>query len=189
MDAGLAQIAEILLVLLDLLIAARQVERHFGHVVHARIADVPHRDPGVLVTLLDLEKTVRRAQLGRRADADVLGADLFQELQLIVGRIGGRLHAELYARHALGLGGRRLTPERGCAQRSKREATELSTTDVFGGRTIRHVCTPSQSCTVEVSGARDGAQCIGNTGGGRPRCSYEPAPGQRANRSLNGALR
>src|ERR1039458_419591 len=48
-DPRLAQIADVLFVLLHFLIAARQIERHLGHVVNAGIADVPHGDAGITV--------------------------------------------------------------------------------------------------------------------------------------------
>src|ERR1035438_8075258 len=48
-DPRLAQVADVLLILLDLLVAPRQVQRHFRHVVHAGVADVPYRDAGVTV--------------------------------------------------------------------------------------------------------------------------------------------
>ena len=83
---GLAEVAEVLLVLLDLLVAAGQVERDLRHVVDAGVADVPDRDAGVGVALLDLHEALGRAQFRRRADAHVLGAELLEEQQLLVGR-------------------------------------------------------------------------------------------------------
>ena len=66
-DAGLAQVAKILLVLLDLLVAPGQVQRDLRHVVHAGVADVPHRDAGVGIALLDLQEAFGGAQVRRRA--------------------------------------------------------------------------------------------------------------------------
>src|SRR5205807_5435019 len=55
-DAGLAEIAKVLLVLFDLLIAAGKVQGDLRHVVDAGIADVPDRDAGFGVALLDLHE-------------------------------------------------------------------------------------------------------------------------------------
>ena len=100
-DPGLAQVAEVLLVLLDLLVAAGQVQRDLRHVVHAGVADVPDRDAGVGVALLDLQEAFGGAQVGGGADADVLGADLLEEQELLVGGLGGRLRAQLDRRPPL----------------------------------------------------------------------------------------
>ena len=94
-DPCFPQVAEILLVLVDLLVAAGQIQRDLRHVVDTGVADVPHRNPRVGVTLLDLHEALGRAQVRRRADADILGADLLQEEKLLVGRLGIRLRAEL----------------------------------------------------------------------------------------------
>jgi hypothetical protein len=65
-NPGLAQVAQVLLVLLDLLIAPGQVQRHLRHVVDAGVADVPHGDAGVGVALLDLLEAFGGAQIRRR---------------------------------------------------------------------------------------------------------------------------
>ena len=96
-DPRLAQIADVLLVLLHLLIAARQIERHLGHVVDAGVADVPHGDAGVGVALLDLHEALGGTQVGSRADTDVFRADLLEKEKLLVGRSGAGLRAELDA--------------------------------------------------------------------------------------------
>ena len=97
-DAGLPEVAEVCSVLLDLLIAAREVQRDLGHVVHARVADVPHGDPGVRVALLDLHEALGGPEIRRRADAHIPGTELLEEKQLLVGRIRRGLHAELDTR-------------------------------------------------------------------------------------------
>ena len=96
-DAGLAEVADVLLVLFDLLVAARQIEGDLGHVVDAGVADVPHGDAGVGVALLDLLEALGGAQVGGGADADVFGADLLEKQELLVGGGGGGLGAEFDA--------------------------------------------------------------------------------------------
>src|ERR1700677_2394703 len=53
-NAGLAQVANVLFVFLDLLVAAGKIECDLRHIVHAYVADVPDRDPGIRIALLDL---------------------------------------------------------------------------------------------------------------------------------------
>ena len=97
MNTRLAEAAQVLLVLLDLRIPPRQVECDFRHVMNIAVADIPYRDARVGIALLDLEEAVGGAQIGWRAHAHVFGADLFEKEQLIVGRSGGRLSAQLDA--------------------------------------------------------------------------------------------
>ena len=94
-DAGLPEIAQVLFVFLDFLIPSAEIERDLGHVVDARVPDVPHGDPGVRIALLDLHEAVGRAQVRRRTDAGILRADLFIEQELFVSWLGGALHAQL----------------------------------------------------------------------------------------------
>ena len=61
-----------------------QIERDLRHVVHAGVADVPDRDAGIRIALLDLQKAFRGAQVGSRTDADVLRAHLMPERELLV---------------------------------------------------------------------------------------------------------
>ena len=104
-DAGLAQVAQVLLVLLDLLVAPGQIERHLRHVVDAGVADVPHRDAGIRVALLDLQEAFGGAQVGRGGHAHVFSADLLEKKQLVVGGLGRSLRAQLDARGTLMHGG------------------------------------------------------------------------------------
>ena len=94
-DSRLAEIANVLLVFLDLLVAAREIQRHLRHIVHAGVADVPYRDAGVGIPLLDLQEALGGAQVGRRSHTDILRADLLQVEQIIVGGLGVSLRAEL----------------------------------------------------------------------------------------------
>ena len=91
------RLRKVLFVILDLLIPAGEVERDLGHVVDAGVADVPHRDPGVRVALLDLHEAFGGAQVRRRADADIPGAELLEEQKLLVGGSRRGLHAQLDA--------------------------------------------------------------------------------------------
>jgi hypothetical protein len=87
-----------LLVFLNLLVAAGQVEGDLRHVMHAGVADVPYRDAGVRIALLDLQKAFRGPQVGCGTHADVLGANLLEERELIIGGFGRALRAEFDAR-------------------------------------------------------------------------------------------
>ncbi len=85
----LSQVAKVLLVLLDLRVPPGEVQRDFRHVVHGRVADVPHGDARVRIALLDPHEAFGGTQIARRPDAHVLGADLLEEEQLLVRRRGG----------------------------------------------------------------------------------------------------
>ena len=78
-DTGLAQVAEILLVLFNLLVAARKVESNLRHVVDAGDANVPDGNARIGKTLFDLQESFGCAQVGSGGDADVLGAHLLEE--------------------------------------------------------------------------------------------------------------
>ena len=73
-DPGLGQIAQVLLVLLDLLVAARQVQRDLRHVVDVRVADVRDFQAGRLPRVAWTGEGLVGAARGR--DADVLDAEL-----------------------------------------------------------------------------------------------------------------
>src|SRR5262245_4131957 len=126
-----------LLVLLDLLIAAWQVERDLRHVVHARVADVVDRDPAVGVALLDLHEAFGRTQFRCRGDADVLGTQLLEEQQLFVRRGRGRLDAEFDRRTSL-LRSRLRAParKRRRAECAEGHAAEIATVDTGLSRWI-----------------------------------------------------
>src|SRR4029079_6724734 len=143
-DTRLAEIAHILFVFLNLLIAPGQVQRDLRHVVHARVADVVDRDSGIGVALLDLNEAFGRAEIGRGGHADVLGAELFEEQQLFVRRRRGRLDAEfdcrtsLWCRRPSALAGECGRPE--CAER---DPAEIATIDTAISRGIWHDRAPS----------------------------------------------
>src|ERR1022692_4651124 len=94
-DTGLAEVANILLVLLDLPVPPGQIERHFRHVVHAGVADVPYRNSSLGIPLLNGLETLGRAHIRRRSNAHIFGTDLFQKQQLLIGWSGARLGAQL----------------------------------------------------------------------------------------------
>ena len=128
-DAGLPEIAQVLLVFLDLLVAAGEVERDLGHVVDARVADVPDRDARVRVALLDLHEALGGAQVRRRADAHILGAELLEEQQLLVGGVRRGLHAQLDAGRGRLLRVQRTTGQ--CsAERATRHPSKVSPVDL-----------------------------------------------------------
>ena len=97
-DAGPGQVAQIALVLLDLLVAARQVQRHFGHVVNIAVADVPHLQPGSFHPLLQADEVLRCCSLAPARDAHVLDAELLRELQVFVSGLAGNLQRHLNPR-------------------------------------------------------------------------------------------
>lgn len=92
-----AQVPDVLLVFVDLAVAAWQVQCDLGHVVNAHVADVPYGNARVGVALLDLKKSFGRAEARGGANADVLSTELLQEQKLIVSRRSGCLGAELDA--------------------------------------------------------------------------------------------
>src|SRR5258705_244511 len=76
-----------------------QFQCDLGYVVDGRVADVPHGDSSVCVALLDLDEALGGWQVRTRPDADIFGAELFQEQELFVGGRRRRLHAELDRGH------------------------------------------------------------------------------------------
>ena len=98
MQSGTAQIADEILILLDFLIAAGEIEGHFLHVVDIAVADVPDPQTGGLHFVLEPDEifVVRFVAAGR--DIHIPAAELIDELQIFIGRIGGHLHRDLDAR-------------------------------------------------------------------------------------------
>src|SRR5262249_53365966 len=94
-NARLPEVAKILFVLFDLLVAAGEIQSNFLHVMDIGISDVPYRDARVRVALLDLREAFAGTQVRRRPDANVFGPDLLEEQQLLFVRAGGELCAEL----------------------------------------------------------------------------------------------
>jgi len=105
-DARLPEVAKILLVFLDLAVTPGEVQRDLGHVVDVAIADVPDGDPRVRKTFLDLHESFGGSHVARRPDADVFGADLVEEEQLLIRWCGRRLRAELDPGPPRGIGDR-----------------------------------------------------------------------------------
>jgi hypothetical protein len=92
-DTRLAQVADVFLVFLDLLVAAGQIEGDLRHVVHVRVADVPYRDARIRIALLDLHEAFRGPQVGGGGYADVLSAHLLEKKQIIIAGFGRSLRA------------------------------------------------------------------------------------------------
>src|SRR5580698_9169503 len=90
-DAGVAKVTNVLLVLLDLLVAAGQIERDLRHVVHAGVADVPDRDACIRIALLDLQEAFRGPQVWGGSHTDIFSTHLFEKKQIIVAGRGCRL--------------------------------------------------------------------------------------------------
>ena len=104
MDAGLAQVAKIVLVLLDLLVAPGKIQRHLRHIVQAAArsgaaADVIDLDAGRLrIARRICVKLSALAVSGVAPKAHVFHADLGQEQQVVIGRIGLVRSGDLDAR-------------------------------------------------------------------------------------------
>ena len=98
MNTGLAKIADVLLVFFYLLIAPGQIQRDFGHIMNIRIPDIPHRNSGISIALLDLHESVGSSQIRSGPNADILCANLIEEEEVIVRRLCGPLPCELEAR-------------------------------------------------------------------------------------------
>ena len=84
-DAGAAEIAQILLVLFNLCVAPWKVERDFRHIVDAGVADVCDFQSSRLDALLEGREDFVRAA-GRR-NRHIADADLFGESQIFIGEI------------------------------------------------------------------------------------------------------
>lgn len=97
-DAGAGQVAEELFVLLDLLVATREVEGDFLHVVDAGVPDVPDFQAGGGDLLLQAGVILVGSRGAAAGDVHVLDAELADELQLLVAGVARDLHRELDAR-------------------------------------------------------------------------------------------
>ena len=92
-DPGSGEVAQVLLVLLDLGIAAGEVQGDLGHVVDVRISDVGGLQAGRFDASLETgERLVGPA--GRRY-RDVLDADLTGECEIVVGEVRRDLKRDL----------------------------------------------------------------------------------------------
>src|SRR5438874_1762023 len=121
-DSGLPQVAQIVLVLFNLLIPARQIERNLRHVMNTGAPDVPNRDAGIRITLLNLEEAFGSAQVRCGCDAHVFHTNLVEKEQIVVGGVGGELPAELDSRRVLMDGGLARCPGGEQSRRSERTA-------------------------------------------------------------------
>ena len=92
-DPGLGQVAQVLLVFLDLLVAARQVQRDLGHVVDIGVADVRHFQSGGFDAPLEVGE--HRVGAAGRPDAHIPDADLPGERQVLVVEVAGYLQRNL----------------------------------------------------------------------------------------------
>src|SRR5439155_23441566 len=93
-----SEIADVLLVLFNLLGSSGEVQSDLGHVVNAGVANIPYGDTSVRIALFDLHEAFSGTKVRRRSYTDVLGSDLLQKQELFVGWLSGRLRAELNAR-------------------------------------------------------------------------------------------
>src|SRR3989442_4224810 len=90
-DAGFGQVPQIVLVLLDLLVAARQVQRHFRHVVNVAVADVPDFQFGRLHPLFEVNEVFQSCYAAAGGDVDIGNAELLGKLQGFVASVAGNL--------------------------------------------------------------------------------------------------
>ena len=98
MDPGLAEIAQEILVQLNFLVAAGEVERDFLHIVHFGVTDIPDQQPGGFHFGLEArEVLIGRRSSATRSDIDVARAQLQNKLQIFVGRISRHLDGDLDA--------------------------------------------------------------------------------------------
>ena len=74
-----------------------RVESDLRHIVDICVADVPYRDAGVRIALLDLQEAFRGPQVGGGTHTHVLGANLLQKEKLIVTRLGRCLRTQFDA--------------------------------------------------------------------------------------------
>ena len=88
-NPGSPEIAQVLLVLFDLPIAAGEVQRDLGHVVNVRVSDVRNLQPGGFDALLETGECFISAAPGR--NADILDANLPGEYQILLGEVGSVL--------------------------------------------------------------------------------------------------
>src|SRR4029078_8667927 len=101
-DPRLGEVPEVLLVLLDLLVAPRKVQGHLGHVVDAHVADVGDLEARGFDALAESRERLVGARLG--GDAHVTHAQLSGEGQLLVRAVEGHLERNLDARGRAVLG-------------------------------------------------------------------------------------
>ena len=117
-------------VLFDLAVPAGEVQRDLRHVMHGAVTDVPYRDAGVRVPLLDPQEALGCPQLRWRCNAHIKGPDLIEKQQLLVCRLSRKLGAQLDAGLLPVKGGRapaRRTQERpGPPRTGKGHHAELS---------------------------------------------------------------
>ena len=84
------------LILFDLLIAARKVERDLGHIVNVGVPDVRNLQAGGFHALFETGEGFVSAAPGR--DADVCDANLPGEYQILFGEVGRDLEGDLDSR-------------------------------------------------------------------------------------------
>src|SRR5262249_50753073 len=93
-DPGPGQVAQVLLVFFDFLIATREVERDLGHVMDVGVADVRDHKTGGLDALLVTREGLVGTATGR--DADILDAQLLGEDEIVLCEIAGDLQGNLH---------------------------------------------------------------------------------------------
>lgn len=92
-DSGLCEIAQILFVFLNLLLTARKVQRHLRHVMHIRVADVCHLQPGCFDAMLEAGEHLKRS--AGSGDTDVLNTHLRSKREILIHKICGDLQGDL----------------------------------------------------------------------------------------------
>ena len=127
-QAGLAEVAQEGLVLFDLPVAARQVQRHFLHVVNVAVADVPDLQPSGLDFLLQVDEVFEGGVVAAGGNVDPVDPDLPGELEVFGRSVGRDLERDLDAgsevgERLAGCGGRGCQRGAGRAERSLIEGT------------------------------------------------------------------
>src|SRR5579864_3379122 len=98
MQAGAAEVTQKILVMFDLLVAARKIERDFLHVVHVAVSDVPHEQTGGFDFVFEPDEILISGGLAMRGDIDVVRAELIDELQIFARWVLRHLHRDLDSR-------------------------------------------------------------------------------------------
>src|SRR5262249_41356115 len=94
-DAGLGQVAKIGFVLLDLLVAAWQIQSHFRHVVNVAVSDVPNLQTSSLHLLPQTDEILQGRLVAASWNVDVPNAELPGELKIFIARVSGNLQRHL----------------------------------------------------------------------------------------------
>ncbi len=89
------QVPEVILVLLDFLVSAGKIQRHFRHVVDVTVADVPDLEARGFDAFLEVAEGLQSRPCAARRDVDVLDAELLGPREIFLGRVCAQLKGDL----------------------------------------------------------------------------------------------